>query len=148
MSVKIGEALPERVVGFLQGGRTTVVATADREGNPWTGVMSWVRARDARTVLMIVAKHSRSLQNIRENGKVALQLLGDDFVYGVTGRARVAEESIEGAPVPAAMVEVEVLEVKDDLTPGRVWEAKVESYWPDPAKQQVEDAGLVILRSY
>lgn len=146
MSSTVGETLPAPVVAWLAGGRSVVVTTVDPNGRPWTGVMSWVRARDQRSILLIVASFSQSLRNIRANGQIMLQLLGDTFVYGVRGTARVLDEGIEGAPVPAALVEMTVELVKDDLTPGREFRAEITSWWPDPAKQAVEERGLAILR--
>jgi hypothetical protein len=148
MSVSIGGALPARAVAFLQGGQSVVVTTVDKECRPWTGVMSWVRARDERSILLIVASASESLRNVRANGQMMLQLIGDTFTYGVRGRARVVQDGIEGAPVPASLVEMTVEYVKDDLTPGREFRAQIDSWWPEPAKQAVEEKGLEILRSY
>jgi Pyridoxamine 5'-phosphate oxidase len=148
MSVPIGDELPPNAVTFLQGGHSVVVTTVDEQGRPWTGVMSWARARDARTILLIMARASESLHNIRVNGQMMLQILGDNFTYGVRGRARIVQESIEGAPVPASVVEMTVDYVKDDLTPGREFRAQIESRWPDPARQAVEDRGLSLLKSF
>jgi len=50
MSVEIGKTLPDQVVRSLEGGNPVVVATADSQGRPRTGVMSWVRAVDDATV--------------------------------------------------------------------------------------------------
>lgn len=148
MSILIGDSLPERAIAWLQGGHSVVVTTVDGESRPWTGVMSWARARDARQILLIMAASSESLQNVRINGQIMLQVLGDSFVYGVRGQARVIEESISGAPVPAAMVEMTVDLVKDDLTPGRAFHSQIDSWWPDADRQAVEERGLALLRAY
>jgi len=147
MSEPIGDALPHTALEFLQGGHSVVVSTVGIDGRPWTGVMSWVYAPDAKTVRLILARHSQTLANIRANGQIMLQLLGDGFTYGVRGRARVVRESIDGAPVPASVVEMEVDLVKDDLSEGREFHARIESWWIDPAKQAVEDRGLEMLRA-
>lgn len=108
--------------------------------------MSWVRAADERTVLLIVAANSRTLANVRETGHMMIQILGDGWALGAWGRATVPIDSIDGAPVPAAVIEVAVEGVKDDLTPGREFHADLRSWWPDPARQEVEDRGLEMLR--
>lgn len=146
MSVEIGATLPDQAVAFLQGGNTVVVTTADGQGRPWSGLMSWVRAVDEQSVLLIVAAHARTLANIRETGRVMLHLLGDGWTLGAWGRAEVIIESIDGAPVPAAVVEMTVEGVKDDLTPGREFHATIRSWWPDPARQAAEERGLDMLR--
>ncbi|MGI8550234.1 MAG: pyridoxamine 5'-phosphate oxidase family protein [Dehalococcoidia bacterium] len=148
MSREIGHALPANALIWLQGGHSVVVTTVDEASRPWTGVMSWVRAVDPRTIHLIIANFSESLRNLRANGQIMLQLLGDDFTYGVRGIARVVEERLEGAPVPAVLVEMTVEYVKDDLTPGRLFRAQIDSWWPDEAKQAVEDRGLSTLRAY
>lgn len=147
MSVIVGNSLPEQALALLQGGQSVVVSTAGADGEPWSGVMSWVYAPDARTVRLIVAASSRTLANVRATGRMMLQLLGDGFVYGVSGAARVLQESIEGAPVPAALVELRVEMVKDDLTPGRTFTARIASSWPEPARQAVEERGLALLHT-
>jgi hypothetical protein len=146
MSVEIGTTLPDHAVRFLQGGNTVVVATADAQGHPWSGVMSWVRAVDEQRVLLIVAAHARTLANVRETGRLMLQLLADGWTLGVWGRAEVVIPAIAGAPVPAAVVEMTVEGVKDDLTPGREFHAEIRSWWPEPDRQAVEDRGLTMLR--
>ena len=147
MSAIVGDSLPERALAFLQGGQSVVVSTVGADGEPWSGVMSWVYAPDPRTVRLIVAASSQTLANVRATGRMMLQLLGDGFTYGVRGAAHVLQDSIEGAPVPAAVVELRVDLVKDDLTPGRAFSARIASWWPEPARQAVEEHGLALLRA-
>lgn len=147
MSETVGNALPHAALQYLQGGRTVVVATVDPDGKPWTGVMGWVYAPDAKTVRLILARDGQTLANIRANGQIMLEILGDGFIYGVRGRGCVVRESIDGAPVPASVVEMVVDMVKNDLPPGIEFHARIESRWIDPEKQAVEDRGLEMLRA-
>ncbi len=118
MSRELGSELPPRALKALAGGRIVVVATVDEEGWPHTMVMNWAAARDATTIRLSLDRRTRTLANIRCNGRVMLEVLVDGAIFGVRGRARVIQEEMAHAPIPSAMVEVAVESVKDDLVPG------------------------------
>ena len=46
--------MPPRLVQFIAGGETCVVATVDETGRPNTTLMTWVVARNPQTVTMAV----------------------------------------------------------------------------------------------
>lgn len=105
--------MPPHLVQFLLGGQTCVVATVDESGAPQTTLMTWVVARNPQTLALAVDTRSRSIKNLRTNGKVAVEVLGDDLCYGLRGTAVVEKESLESAPFPCALVAVRVEEVRD-----------------------------------
>ena len=118
MSRDVGSELPPEAVEALAGGRLVVVATVDEDGWPYTMVMNWAAARDARTVRLSLDQRTRTLANIRRNGRVMLEVMADGVIIGVRGRARIIQEEMAHAPIPSAMVEVTVELVKDDLIAG------------------------------
>lgn len=118
MSRDLGSELPAQALEALAGGRLVVVATVDEDGWPYTMVMNWAAARDASTVRLSLDNRTRTLANIRRNGRVMLEVLADGVIVGVRGSARIIQENMAHAPIPSAMVEVTVEHVKDDLIDG------------------------------
>src|SRR3990172_13446103 len=113
--------LPDHVVAFLRGGQSVVLATVDLAGQPFPTIMPWVVARDNRTLLFAVDQRGRASHNIRANGKVALEILGDGINYGCRGQARVVGESMATTPFPSNKVEVAIEEVRDHTSPGVIF---------------------------
>ena len=105
--------LPPPLVQFLLGGQTCVVATVDEGGLPQTTIMTWAVARNPQTLAMAVDTRSRALRNIRANGRMALEVLGDDLCYGLRGTARIEKEEMKSTPFPCALVAVKIEEVRD-----------------------------------
>jgi hypothetical protein len=114
----VGTELPPEALEALAGGRLVFVATIDEHGWPYTMVMNWAAARDAATVRLSIDRRTRTLENIRRDGRVMLEVIADGAIYGVRGHARIIQEEMAHAPIPSAMVELKVQYVKDDLVPG------------------------------
>jgi hypothetical protein len=105
--------MPPRLVQYMLGGQTCVVATVDSEGSPQTTVMTWVVARNSQTLALAADLRSRAMRNLRANRKVALEVLGDDLCYGLRGTAVVEKEPMSSTPFPCALVAVKIEDVKD-----------------------------------
>ena len=105
--------MPPHLVQFLLGGQTCVVATIDEDDQPNTTLMTWVVARNPQTLAMAVDTRSRAMKNIRLNGKVAIEVLGDDLCFGLRGTAVVEKETMAAAPFPCALVAVRVEDVRN-----------------------------------
>jgi hypothetical protein len=103
--------MPKNLVQFLLGGQTCVVATVDAKCSPSTTVMSWAVARNPQTLTLAVDLRSTSLQNIRQNGRIALEVLGDDLCYGLRGSAVIEKETMASTPFPCALVAVRIEDV-------------------------------------
>ena len=96
--------MPPRLVQFIAGGETCVVATVDETGRPNTTLMTWVVARNPQTLAMAVDQRSRTIKNVRANGRVAIEVLGDDLCYGLRGTAVIEKETMTSAPFPCALL--------------------------------------------
>ncbi len=118
MSQPLDGGMPDELIAWLSGGKIVVVATVDEDGWPYTMIMNWAVATDARTVRLSVDRRTKTLRNIEANGRVMIEVLGDGLVYAVRGAARTILEVMQHAPIPSAMVEVAVDMVKKDLVPG------------------------------
>ena len=105
--------MPKALVQFLLGGQTCVISTVDDHHRPMTTLMTWVVARDPRTITIAVDTRGRALQNIRRNPSIALEILGDDLCFGVRGTAVIEKELMENAPFPCAVVALRVEECRD-----------------------------------
>ena len=105
--------MPPRLVQFILGGETCIVATVDEAGLPNTTLMTWVVARNPQTVAMAVDQRSRTLKNVRQNGHVAIEVLGDDLCYGLRGTAVIEKEAMSSVPFPCALVSVKVEDCRD-----------------------------------
>jgi hypothetical protein len=105
--------MPPHLVQFLLGGQTCVLATVDAQGAPQTNIMTWAVARNPQTIAIAVDHRSRALRNIRHEGRVALEVLGDDLCYGLRGKAVVEKETMTSTPFPCALVAVRVEESRN-----------------------------------
>ncbi len=114
--------MPDDLLAYLAGGRLVMAATVDGDGLPYTMVMNSTLAFDARTIRFSLDHRTHSLANIRANGRMMLEVIGEGFIYGVRGVARVVVEQMEHAPIPSAMVQLDVELVKRDLPPGVIVE--------------------------
>jgi predicted pyridoxine 5'-phosphate oxidase superfamily flavin-nucleotide-binding protein len=149
VSEPVAGGMPDELLRHLAGGRLVVVATVDEDGRPYTMIMNWAVATDAHTLRLSLDRRTQTLRNVRANGHVMLEVLGDGLAYGVRGTARVIVEEMRHAPVPSAMVEVAVELVKRDLIPG------VELRGPTfewgalaPVMRPLDERGLRELREY
>ena len=122
MSQILGKQLPERAMSYLQVGRLVVMATVDERGWPDTCPISWIVAVDPTTLRLAISRGVSTYRNVLNNENVMISLMGGAMTLGIRGRARVLAEDIEDVPLPMAMVEVQVDEVKDDSVIGRGFE--------------------------
>lgn len=110
--------MPLHLVQFLLGGQTCVVATVDEQGAPMTTLMTWVVARNPHELTMAIDTRGRALRNVRHNGRVAVEVLGDDLCFGMRGVATIEKELMESTPFPSALVTLRLEEVRDHSAPG------------------------------
>jgi len=127
----IGQEMPSKVLNYLRGGKLVIVATVDPDGRPNSAPFSWVVAPDSRTIRMGINQGVATLHNIKRNGFVSLSIVAPGLFVTIKGSARVVKDAIEEAPLPTAVVEVQVEEVKDDAVIGRVKPGQEATRWTD-----------------
>ncbi len=110
--------MPADLVAYLAGGRLVIGATIDENGQPYTMVMNSVIAIDPHTVRFCLDHRTHTLSNLRANGHMMIEVIGDGLIYGVRGTATVIRDTMDRAPIPSALVELAVEAVKRDLPPG------------------------------
>ena len=118
MPENVPTEMPPHLVQFLLGGQALVVATVDEQGVPTTSLMTWAVARNPQTLALAVDTRGRSMRNLRGNGKIAIEVLGDDICYGLRGTAVVEKEQMQSPPFPCALVAVRIEEVRDHSAGG------------------------------
>ena len=112
------DEMPAELVAFFDGTHIVMAATVDGDGLPYTMVLNSAVALDEHTLRFALDHRTHSLKNIRANGTIMLEVIGDGFIHGVRGPARIIREQMDHAPIPSALVQVDVELVKRDLPPG------------------------------
>lgn len=126
----IGDSLSANATRLLNAGKVVVAATVDAGGWPSTAPMTWVVAKDEKTIRLAVNKEIATYNNIAGNGRLALSIRGQGMSLGVRGSAKVLKDQMESVPFPCAMIEMRVDQVKDDNIIGREGEEGAER-WED-----------------
>jgi pyridoxamine 5'-phosphate oxidase-like protein len=134
--------MPPHLVQFLLGGQALVVATVDEQGAPLTTLMTWAVARNPRTLALAVDTRGRAMRNIRSNGKVAVEVLGDDLCYGLRGTAVIEKELMHSAPFPCALVAVRIEEVRDHAAAGVQFRGPSYSFHADKGHREGVEEGI------
>ena len=141
--------MPAELVRHLSGGRLVIAATIDDDGWPYTMVLNSALAIDAGRIRFAIDHRTHSLANLRANGRIMLEIIGDGLIYGVRGSARVVRETMEHAPIASAMIEVAVEVVKRDLPPGVIVEGPMFRWGAlDPYMTPIEPLMFEEMRTY
>jgi predicted pyridoxine 5'-phosphate oxidase superfamily flavin-nucleotide-binding protein len=112
------DELPQPLIDYLSGGRLVVGATIDAEGRPYTMVMNSAVAVDARTIRFALDHRTHTLVNLHNRPAMSIEIVGDGFIFGVRGTARIIKERMDHAPIASALAQLDVESVKSDLPPG------------------------------
>lgn len=136
--------LPQPLVEFMQRPRITVVTTHSPDGPGVTcNVISWVLARDPRTIRMMGDSRTRWVQNLKADPRVALVILGAEGAWTVYGQARILADPTPGVPLRLALIEVTDLQVYSSmfwgarLTQVPEWEVTYDPAQAEKLDQQV-----------
>jgi len=134
--------MPPHLVQFLLGGQALVVATVDEQDAPLTTLMTWAVARNPRTLTLAVDTRGRAMGNIRSNGKVAVEVLGDDLCYGLRGTAVIEKKLMHSTPFPCALVAVRIEEVRDHAAAGVQFRGPSYSFHTDKEHRKGVEEGI------
>ncbi|MDP7643164.1 MAG: pyridoxamine 5'-phosphate oxidase family protein [Anaerolineales bacterium] len=131
MKSRDSDRLSAELSDYLQSQHPFVVVTISEDGWPCAEVVSWIWARDDRTVRMVIGAQRQSVANIRANSLTALQILGAKLAYEVRGKARVIKERCESIVFPQTMVELAVDSVRENMYPANSVTGDVPVSWPE-----------------
>lgn len=112
MATAVRDEIPADLFDFMQEPRITQITTLDHETRgPFVNVISWVLAKDPRTVRLMGDTRTRFIQNLKADPRVALTVLGAGSAWTLYGTARVLVEKTPGVPLSLALVEVTDLQI-------------------------------------
>jgi len=117
-------SLNEKMYKSMQDLTPVVIATAFNN-KPYTTFITWAIAKDENTVRVAVSTNSKTVENIKENPNVCIELFDEDTALSVFGKAEILKESIEDIPFPVAIIEIKVEDIKDNLFPGATVKGKI-----------------------
>lgn len=98
----------------LQKERFVTLATVDYEtGGPNVSAISWVLAKDEKTIYFAIDNKSRMINNITHNNKVVINLIANESTYSIQGEASLKEERLQEVPLKLALIEIKIHDVRD-----------------------------------
>lgn len=114
MANQVEPILIRPLLDELQRERFVTLATVDYEtGGPNVSAISWIFAKDEKTILFAVDSRSRIVQNIQENQLVVLNVIANESTYSISGEAELIVEKMEGVPLKLSLLMIKVNEVRD-----------------------------------
>jgi uncharacterized pyridoxamine 5'-phosphate oxidase family protein len=114
MANQVENKLIEPLFDELQEERFVTISTVDFEtGGPNVNAISWVLAKNEKTIYFAVDNRSRIIQNIKQNHKVAINIIANESTYSIQGEAFVKLEHLNDVPLKLALIEMKIDEVRD-----------------------------------
>ncbi|KUP08805.1 hypothetical protein Q73_04845 [Bacillus coahuilensis m2-6] len=114
MANRVEDRLSQELFDCFQSERFVTVATVDKDtGGPAVTSLSWVIAKDEKTLYLAVDKKSRMVENIQQHASMAVNVLANETSYTITGLSKIKEETLNGVPLKLALLELSVKEVRD-----------------------------------
>ena len=112
----LGDELPQKVYGLLQTpSPNVVIATVDDDGFPRTAPFDLIYAPTSKTLYAGISPNHHTYQNIQRDGKVMICVIDHgNIAVGIRGRARTVKERMQSISIPVVIVEITILEVKND----------------------------------
>jgi len=95
-----------------------VISTVDNNGNIHITFITWVYPTDERTLRIAISSKAKTAENIRQTGKVALQIFAPDKALSCYGTAKEIREKIDDMPFPVSVFEMSIDTVENALFPG------------------------------
>lgn len=116
--------LPDNALESLKELTPSVVATVEGD-KPYCTFISWLVAKDNKTLRMAVSTNARTTTNIRNNPNVSVEVFDKDLALSIQGTAKIIKEEIETITFPVAVIEINITEVNDNLFPGGTVKGKI-----------------------
>jgi flavin reductase (DIM6/NTAB) family NADH-FMN oxidoreductase RutF len=114
MANEVEPQLIKELFEELQTERFVTIATIDHEtGGPNVSAISWLLAKDEKTILFAADSRSRIIENIRGNRLVVITLVANESTYSIQGKAEVMLDCIDEVPLKLSLVKVDIGEVRD-----------------------------------
>lgn len=116
MANLIEPELTKPLFDSLQSERFALLSTIDYEtGSPMIRAISWLYAKDTRTIFFAIDNRSEIVRNIQSNAKVVLNVVALESTYSISGEAMIKQDPIEGIPLKLSLIQLDIREVKDAM---------------------------------
>ncbi len=130
----IAPCLPDSLLAYLYGGAPALMLSVGVNGYPHAAY-TWAAAPDPHRVRFGVDRGTTTSDNLHRNERAALQIIGPrGRLFIVKGPARLIKDEIAAAPFGLSMMELAVVEVKDQAWAG-VTVAPLAYEWADGQRQ-------------
>ncbi len=112
--------LPRELVDLMRdlGVFPVVVGTIDGEGSVHMTFVTWVYPIDERSLRIAVSSKSRTAENMRSTGRVAVQIFAPDKCLTCYGSVKEILPRIESIPFDVSVFEMSIESVENSLFPG------------------------------
>ncbi len=113
MNSRAKKLLSYKLADYIALGTPGQAITVDSEGFPHTS-FTWVVTNSIHLLRFGADRGSPTLADIERSGNATVQIITDEGQpYLIKGVAVVLKDSIDSAPFPMALIEMEILEVLD-----------------------------------
>lgn len=107
-------ALNELLFSILQKETFVILNSLDAEtGSPAVNAISWVYAKDPKTLRFAVDGRSRIITNVKAHPDVAVSVFADGTIYAIHGTAQVVTDKLADVPFKLAAIDIAISEVRD-----------------------------------
>lgn len=114
MANQVEPILIKPLLDELRKERFVTLATVDFEkGGPNVSAISWIFAKDEKTIHFAVDSRSRIVKNIEKNNQVVVNVIANESTYSISGEASLFAEKMEGIQLQLAHIIIHVTEVRD-----------------------------------
>ncbi|GAB6072503.1 pyridoxamine 5'-phosphate oxidase family protein [Venenivibrio stagnispumantis] len=112
--------LPKDVIDLMKnlGVFPVVIGTVDAQANQHITFITWIYPVNENTLRFAVSSKAKTSENIRETGKVAIQIFAPDKSLTCYGNAKEIISKIEGVPFDVSVFELKIDKVENSLFPG------------------------------
>lgn len=114
MANLVEKQLIDPLMQVLQQERLVMLTTIDPEiGAPNVNAISWVYAKDVKTIAFAVEKQSKIVENIRQCPHIVISLIANESIYSISGEAVIKNETLEGVTLKVSLIELAIDEVRE-----------------------------------
>ena len=145
----VEDQLFQPLLGNLQKKQYVILSTVDSEsGAPDVNAISWVYAKNEKTIVFAAAAKSKIVENIEHTSRAVITLIANESTYSISGEAIVKNQQIEGVSLKLSLMELHIKEVRDVMFYGSriVVEPQYETTYDQKAADKLDQQVLEALK--
>lgn len=151
MANQVEKELSEKIFELLQQEQFVTLATVDHEtGGPNKNALSWLLAKDRKTIRFAVNNQSKIVKNIEKQPLIAITVIGAGSTYSIMGETKLLVEKMDDLPLKLALFELQIDEVHDVMFYGSriVTEPVYEFVYDREAAEKLDKQVMEAIRKY